>query len=116
MRISTKSTASSTAWTREYDKRDVMAMLTEAGVLASAIMDTDDLSKEESLLRSGTFLTMQHPVRGEVVIPGWPLKMSDTSVPVAPSPLLGANNQDVYQDLLGMGAAELAALKKEGTI
>ena len=34
-------------------------------------------------------------------MPGFPIKMSESYVPVLAAPLLGADNRAVYQDLLG---------------
>ena len=47
------------------------------------------------------FATVDHPVRGKVMIPGWPVKMSDSEVPVTTSPLLGQHNEEVLGELLG---------------
>jgi formyl-CoA transferase len=53
------------------------------------------------------FATVQHPVRGEVTIPGWPVKMSDSQVVVASSPLLGEHNEDVLAEWLGQVPARV---------
>jgi formyl-CoA transferase len=62
------------------------------------------------------FVEVEHPVRGKVVIPGWPVKMSDSYVPVKASPVLGANNADVYSEWLGLTKGDLEALKKDGVV
>ena len=46
----------------------------------------------------------------------WPVKMSGSEVKLAPAPLLGANNEDVLEDWLGISADEVAALKKDGAL
>ena len=55
-------------------------------------------------------------MRGKIVIPGWPVKMSDSYVKVTSSPLLGADNADVFGEMLGLGAGDVAALKKDGVV
>jgi len=104
------------AWTKNHDKHTVMRVLGEANVPASAIFDTVELSSDEALRKRGTFVTMKHPTRGEFVIPGFVIKMSDSHVPVEPSPLLGAHNEAVYGDLLGLSAEEIEDLRKSEAI
>jgi formyl-CoA transferase len=62
------------------------------------------------------FAVVQHPTRGEFIMPGFPVKMSASSVPVEPAPLLGADNKGVYGDLLGLTADALAQLAREKAI
>jgi len=55
-------------------------------------------------------------VRGAFTMPGWPVKMSRSSVRVEPAPLLGADNEAVYGAWLGYTRAQLADLKEEAVI
>lgn len=104
------------AWTRNYDKREVMKMLGEVGVAAGAIFDTRDLSDDPHLRKRGTFVTVKHPVRGDFTMPGFPVKMSASHVPVTCAPLLGAQNDEVYAEILGMSCDQIAALRSEKVI
>ena len=98
-------------WTRNYDKMEVMRMLGAVGVPASAVFDTMELSNDPHLRKRGTFVTFQHPQRGEVMIPGNMIKLSDSQVKVESPPLLGAHNDAIYGGLLGLSAQELAELR-----
>lgn len=104
------------AWTIHRDKNEVMRLFGEAGIPASAIFDTSELSNDESLLERGTFVTVDHPVRGPMKIPGFVIKMSESHIPVKPAPLLGADNLEVYRDLIGLSEQEIANLAERGTI
>ena len=104
------------AWTIQYDKLEVMRMLGDAGVPASAVFDTVELSSDPHLRARGTFVTYQHPTRGEVTIPGHMIKLSDSHVPVECPPMLGTSNEAIYGGLLGLGAAELEALRQAKVI
>lgn len=105
-----------TAWTLNYDKREVMRRLGEAGVPVGAVMDTMELSSDPSLHKAGAFASVKHPVRGDFLMPGWPVKLSGSKTEVRPSPVLGADTETVYRDLLGLGAEDIAALKARQAI
>ncbi|MBC7704737.1 MAG: CoA transferase [Rhodoferax sp.] len=104
------------AWTIQYDKREVMRMLGEASVPASAVFDTVELSSDPHLRARGTFVSFEHPTRGNVTIPGQMIKLSDSHVPIECPPALGAHNEAIYAGLLGLGAAELQALRNAKAI
>ena len=104
------------AWALQYDKHELMRMLGEAQVPASAVFDTTELSGDPHLLARGTFVTVKHPERGEVTMPGNMIKLSDTQVEIRSPPLLGADNDRIYGDLLGLSAAEIAQLRQAKAI
>jgi formyl-CoA transferase len=104
------------AWTSTRDKRDVMERLGSAGVPAGAVFDTDELLNDPFLRKRGMFVTIDHPVRGEFTMPGWPVKMSDSDVPVTAAPLLGQHNEQVYGGWFGYTSAEVRGLRDEQII
>ena len=103
-------------WVAARDKREVMETLGAAGVPAGAVFDTMELSQDPSMRAREIFVTVHHPVRGELTMPGWPVKMSASYVPVTAAPLLGADNEAVYGAWLDYAPQRLAALKAEGVI
>lgn len=103
-------------WTKDKDKLAVMNILGEAGVPAGAVMDTRELVEDPVLGRREAFVTVQHPVRGDVKMPGWPVKMTDSYVRTVAAPLLGAHNEEVYGELLGLEPEDVAALRDEKAI
>lgn len=104
------------AWTKNYTKHEAMEKLGSAGVPCGAVLDTMELSEDPTMRKREIFAEIDHPVRGKLVIPGWPVKMSQSYVKVKASPLLGADNAEVYRDMLGLSESDLAALKKEGVV
>ena len=103
-------------WVEERDKRDVMDTLGKARVPAGAVFDTMELSTEPTMREREIFVTVNHPDRGEFTMPGWPVKMSTSYVPVTAAPLLGADNENVLGQWAGYTSAQLATLKENGVI
>ena len=104
------------AWTSQRSKVDVMETLGRAGVPTGAVFDTLELQNDPFLRERGTFATVQHPVRGEFTMPGWPVKMSESAVPVRSAPLLGQDNATVYRELLGCSQEQLDELREARVI
>ncbi len=104
------------AWTVQHDKNTVMQLLGDAGIPASATFDTVELSQDPDLRARGTFVTVDHPVRGEFVLPGSMIKLSASHVPVTSAPALGAHSEEVYREILGLSESEIASLRAQGTI
>ncbi|HEX4892131.1 MAG TPA: CoA transferase [Hyphomicrobiaceae bacterium] len=103
-------------WTKKFTKHEAMQKLGAAGVPCGAVMDTKELSDDPTMREREIFAEIDHPVRGKLVIPGWPVKMSESYVKVKASPVLGADTYDVYADMLGLSKADVDALKKDGVV
>ncbi|MBI4192353.1 MAG: CoA transferase [Betaproteobacteria bacterium] len=103
-------------WCAERTKIEVMETLGAAGVPVGAVLDTAELMADPHLRKRGMFVTIDHPVRGKVTIPGWPVKMSNSFVPAETSPLLGQHNEEVYGKWLGIAPEEVRKMKDQGII
>lgn len=103
-------------WTRQYTKLDTMERLGAAGVPCGAVMDTKELSDDPTMREREIFVEVDHPVRGPVLIPGWPVKMTDSYVPVTASPVLGADTSEIYAEWLGLSDSDVADLKSQGVV
>ena len=103
-------------WTSNFTKFEAMEKLGAVGVPCGAVMDTKELSDDSTMRDREIFVEVDHPVRGRVLMPGWPVKMTDSHVKVTASPLLGAASSEVYAEWLDLSTDELTALKSEGVI
>ena len=103
-------------WTGKHTKQEAMDILCKADVPTGAVMDCDDITKDEYLRQRGTMLEVDSPDRGKLIIPGFAPRMSENHVEYQCSPALGSSNQEVYGDLLGLPAEELARLKEKKVI
>src|SRR5207248_491843 len=100
-------------WCRERTKIEAMETLQRAGVPAGAILDTQELSEDPNLRQRGMFATIEHPMRGAMTVPAFPVKLSASHVPVRRSPLLGEHTEQVLSEWLGLSADEIRALRTE---
>ena len=105
-----------TAWTMQYTKEEVMEIVAEAKVPCGAVYNTKELMHDKDLHARGVMTTIDHPQRGEVIVSGWPLNMSDSKVPVKSSPLHGEHNEDIYGSWLGLSADDVKAMKERDAI
>lgn len=104
------------AWTMTLTKQEVMQRLGEAKIPVGAVLDTDELQQDPFLREHEMFVTVDHEAWGPLTIPGSPIRLSRSALEVTPAPLLGADNAEVYGELLGFDEIQLAALKEEGII
>ena len=103
------------AWTRQHTKQEAMLLISGVGVPAGAVFDTMELQQEPSFEERGIMQVMPHP-NGDFKMASWPVRVDGKPPRLTPSPLLGQHNDEVLHDWLGIGAAELAALKSEGVL
>jgi formyl-CoA transferase len=104
------------AWTRQQTKEDAMRIIGEAGVPAGAVFDTVELMNDPSLAARGIMQDVEHPTTGRYKMPAWPVRFDGAPPKVKPSPMLGQHNAEVLGGWLGIGAAEVEALRTEGII
>jgi formyl-CoA transferase len=104
------------AWTRTKTKGDAARTLISAGVPAGPVLDTMELSVDPQLRERGAFVSINHPRRGEFLMPGWPVHLSASKVAVATPELIGESNREIYGRLLGLSDEELRDLAAEGIL
>ena len=103
-------------WTMSRTKAEAMETIGSAGVPCSAVYDTVELSENPDFEERGIFQWIDHPTRGKVKMPAWPVRMSGNDVKVEPAPLLGEHNEAVLSDWLGLSDEEIADLKTDGAV
>lgn len=104
-------------WIRRRTRDEAIALLSKAGATCGPIYDVADIVADPQYQARGMIATVQDedlgPVRMVGVVP---------TVPEAPGairwtgPDLGAHNAEVFGGLLGVGAEELEALRRDGVI
>jgi crotonobetainyl-CoA:carnitine CoA-transferase CaiB-like acyl-CoA transferase len=69
--------------------------------------------QDKHLRERGMFAEIDHASRGKLTMPGWPVKMSDSKVPVRAAPLLGEQTAEVLAEWLAMNPQEIADYQKQ---
>jgi 2-methylfumaryl-CoA isomerase len=59
---------------------------------------------------------VQHPTYGPFKIPAWPVRIDGKPPSVRPSPTLGQHTAEVLGAWLGMGAADIEGLRRDGAL
>lgn len=104
------------AWCRTKTKQAAMSALAEAGVAASAIMDTRDVFHDPHLRARNFVQEVPHPEYGPVLLLDKPFRLEKSDVPLRAAPVLGADTSAVLAAELGLDADDLAALRRDGVI
>jgi formyl-CoA transferase len=99
------------SWTIQHDKHEVMRILGNAGVPAGAVLTSEELMNDPHLRERGVFAEVDHPVRGRCTLPGWPVHMTASKVPLAAPPLLGQHTDSVYREVLGLDEKRIHDLR-----
>src|SRR5580698_54398 len=106
-----------TAWTSVRTKNEVAATLKRFRVPCAPVRNAMEVMNDAHMHQRGMLQHVNHPSLGDVILPKSPLRLhgADRTEAVA-SPFLGQHNQEIYGDWLGLGAAGVAALQRDGTI
>lgn len=96
---------------------DAIAALEKARVAVAPVLSIAEAVNHEHHRFQRTVRTIQDPVFGSLDVPGMPLRFSDfpDELPLE-ADHLGQHNEAVLTGKLGMSAAEVAALEREGVL
>lgn len=107
------------AWAAERQAGDIIATLSEAGVISGPINTVAEVVEDPQLLARGMIADhfderIGRNVKGPGVVPV--LSQTPGTIRSAGSSTPGQHNDEVWGDLLGRSAEEMAALRAEGVI
>jgi formyl-CoA transferase len=108
--------AAISAWTSTRTKHEVMEIIAGAGVPCGPVLTTLELLHDPDLHARGMMQTIDHPVRGPVTVPAWPLRMSDSYVPLKCAPIHGADSEAIYGEWLGCSADDVKDMRQRKVI
>jgi crotonobetainyl-CoA:carnitine CoA-transferase CaiB-like acyl-CoA transferase len=104
-------------WVGRHTLEEAMAVFEESEVAAAPVYDAAQLLADPHLQARGTFATVDDPDLGQVTVQAPVAMLSDTPGHIEHlGRRLGADNEAVFVELLGIDGERLAALREAGTI
>jgi crotonobetainyl-CoA:carnitine CoA-transferase CaiB-like acyl-CoA transferase len=105
------------AWTERHDRSDLLAMCEAAQVPCGPVYAIDEIFKDAQYAARGNILRVQDARIGELAVPNLVPRLSETPGEVRwLGPALGAHNDAVYRDMLGLDDGELRRLRDTGVV
>lgn len=105
-------------WTRGQERYELAARLQGAGVTAAAVARPGERIDEDPATEEwGLWPVVDHAAMGEVRVDGVPVHFSRTDWDIdRAGPTLGADNEYVFGEILGLSGAEIGTLSDAGVI
>lgn len=105
-------------WAAGFTAAELDALLSEAGVVTAGVYTIEDVFDDPYFRERGLIIDRPDPDLGDVPMPGVSPRLSATPGDVAWSGRweVGADNDAVWGDLLGVSAEDRAALREEGVL
>ena len=98
---------------------DVTRILLKEGIPAGPIYDLEDIFRDGHIAEDREMIVhANHPVMGDIVLSGNPVKLLGTRTDVTrkPSPTLGEDNRKILTEFLKETEEEYRALEEAGVI
>ncbi len=103
-------------WTKTKSKFEVMDICNPHDIPVGPILSMKEISEDEGLYATGTMVEIDHPERGAYLSVGCPIKLSESTVEVERSPLLGEHTSEILQQVLGYSGEELKKVIESGAV
>jgi CoA:oxalate CoA-transferase len=104
-----------TPWLKEHTKWEITKQAQELKLAFTPVLTPGELMDDEQLKAKDFFVKTEHPVMGEVTYPGVPFRLSETPARVGRAPLLGEDNEAIYNEL-GISKEDVVTLTVQGII
>lgn len=105
-------------WTRDKSSAEIQALMDENGIPAGKIFKAEDMFTDPHYKAREALVEFDDPKLGHIAMQNTFPKLSETPGQINwVGPVeLGQHNAEVYQDLLGMSADDIAALEEKGIL
>lgn len=104
-------------WTSALDPHQAEALLQRAGVPASAVQNSADLSRDPQLAHRGHFVRLKHSLHGTIYAEATAIKLSLTpGTTTRAAPTLGGDAHQILHHILGYSDEQITALVADGAL
>lgn len=105
------------SWTSGLSKREAFALARRHRVPSAPVRDLSEVMNDPHMHARGMLERIEHPDLGDIVVPTSPLRFHGADrVGTTPSPRIGQHNAEIYGGWLGLSAAEIESLRRDGVI
>ena len=104
-------------WTSPRTRSQLMALLNANDIICGVVKELPEVMTDPHLLQRGALQSIEHPQLGPITVFTSPLRFNgEPSRPRSPSPMLGADNEQIYCGELGFSTEEFASLRERKII
>ena len=104
-------------WVIGKTTKEVVDALVKTGVPVGAVQNLDEAQITPQADAREMFVKVNHPVLGEIIEPGFPIKFSETKGDMTkPAPLLGEHTEEVLKTFLGISEDDIKSFRETGVI
>jgi crotonobetainyl-CoA:carnitine CoA-transferase CaiB-like acyl-CoA transferase len=104
-------------WTSEYDPAQAETILQGAGVPASVVQNSLELSRDPQLAHRGHFVPLNHPIHGKIFAESSPIRLSSSSGSIErAAPTLSGDSHYILSELLGYTEERITSLVADGAL
>lgn len=104
-------------WTRTLGRDELLAAARRHHIACAPVRDLTEVAADPHMHERGMLTSMDHPDLGPITAMTSPLRFDGLpQKPLTLSPRLGADNAEVYGELLGLSGDEIAGLEDDNVI
>lgn len=105
------------SWTRSQKARDIVQIMDDAGVPAAIVNSIADIFEDPHVQERQNIVVHDDPRFGDLAVPGILPRLSHTPGTIRTlGPDLGADNEAIYGEWLGLSREEIDRLRQQGVI
>lgn len=104
-------------WTKTRTCGEIVDTMRNAGIPAAKVESVPDMVESDQVREREMMVDVEHPDLGPLKLPGIPIKLSATPGTIRlPPPLIGADDDTVYEEVLGINEDALEQLRAAGVV